>query len=126
MSFNLTEHIINYIFSRTYSYFSEIKEQPVSNLPIPEVSEHDYNMPYDYAMLQENTPVCKGLYLECSERLFTKPTEEIPPCGDAKWSWFAAIYKDGRYLCGGTLINQQWLLTSAHCVMNFECVQKKI
>jgi secreted trypsin-like serine protease len=37
-----------------------------------------------------------------------------------QFPWQAAIYKytaDGRYFCGGTLYNEQWILTAGQCVI---------
>jgi secreted trypsin-like serine protease len=37
-----------------------------------------------------------------------------------QFPWQAAIYKytaDGRYFCGGSLYNEQWILTAAQCVI---------
>jgi hypothetical protein len=38
-----------------------------------------------------------------------------------QFPWQAAIYKytaDGRYFCGGTLFNEQWILTAGQCVID--------
>ena len=38
---------------------------------------------------------------------------------DAKhgaWPWQAAIYVNGSFRCGGVFINEDWVLTVAHCV----------
>ncbi|XP_040035753.2 serine protease 27 [Gasterosteus aculeatus] len=55
----------------------------------------------------------------------------IPACGQApkntrivggqnappgSWPWFASIETDGRPSCAGSLINDQWVLTAAHCL----------
>ncbi|KAH9509655.1 Transmembrane protease serine 3 [Bulinus truncatus] len=33
-----------------------------------------------------------------------------------KYPWQVSIRQDGYHICGGTLINNQWVLTAAHCV----------
>uniref|UniRef100_A0A3Q2QZF4 Peptidase S1 domain-containing protein n=1 Tax=Fundulus heteroclitus TaxID=8078 RepID=A0A3Q2QZF4_FUNHE len=38
--------------------------------------------------------------------------EEAPP---GSWPWQVSIHSFGR-ICGGSLINDQWVLTAAHCV----------
>lgn len=98
------------------SYVKNLQKQPVSNEPLAEVPEREY---YDSKVLKDGTPVCTGLYIECGDRLYTTP-KEIKPCGDAVWSWFAAVYKEGKYLCSGTLISMDWVLTSTYCAQSVE------
>lgn len=31
------------------------------------------------------------------------------------WPWQAALYRDGDFQCGATLITHQWLLSASHC-----------
>ncbi|RXG54128.1 Enteropeptidase [Armadillidium vulgare] len=38
------------------------------------------------------------------------------------WPWHAALYKEGEYQCGATLINKQWLLSAGHCFYSAEFV----
>lgn len=33
----------------------------------------------------------------------------------AAWPWIVSIYKNGRFFCGGVIINELWILTAAHC-----------
>lgn len=38
------------------------------------------------------------------------------PSQPAAWPWLVSIYKNGIFHCGGVLINEQWIVTAAHCV----------
>lgn len=31
------------------------------------------------------------------------------------WPWQAALYRDGDFQCGATLISAEWLLSASHC-----------
>lgn len=32
------------------------------------------------------------------------------------WPFLVAIYKDGKFYCGGVILNELWILTAAHCL----------
>lgn len=32
------------------------------------------------------------------------------------WPYIVALYKDGYFHCGGTIINENWILSAAHCM----------
>ena len=32
------------------------------------------------------------------------------------YPWMAALFVDGKYFCGGTLISEEWVVSAAHCV----------
>ena len=32
------------------------------------------------------------------------------------WGWQIGLKSLGRFICGGSLINSQWVVTAAHCV----------
>ncbi|OQV19298.1 putative Atrial natriuretic peptide-converting enzyme [Hypsibius exemplaris] len=39
---------------------------------------------------------------------------------EGKYPWTAALYHDGKFLCAATIVDQNWILTAAHCVIGME------
>ncbi|KAG7334874.1 hypothetical protein KOW79_001470 [Hemibagrus wyckioides] len=39
------------------------------------------------------------------------------------WPWQVSIQKDGFHFCGGSLINQNWVLSAAHCFQSYTAPQ---
>ncbi|CAH1789765.1 unnamed protein product [Owenia fusiformis] len=33
-----------------------------------------------------------------------------------RWPWMADLLSNGRHICGGSILNANWILTAAHCV----------
>ena len=55
----------------------------------------------------------------CGKRMVEVSSRYIANGEDAahgNWPWHAALYMGNIYFCGGTLINEQFVITAAHCV----------
>lgn len=51
------------------------------------------------------------------------PEARIVGGDDAKpmeYPFIVAIYKDGNFHCGGSIYNENWIITAAHCARDFE------
>lgn len=35
--------------------------------------------------------------------------------GLGSWPWQAALYKEGEFQCGATLLSDTWLVSAGHC-----------
>lgn len=35
--------------------------------------------------------------------------------GLGAWPWQAALYKEGEFQCGATLLSDSWLVSAGHC-----------
>ena len=61
---------------------------------------------------------CNGL--ECGRRPAFVPKdslarEEFDASLHGDWPWHVALYKNGQHVCDGTLIEDQWIMTTASC-----------
>ncbi|XP_069014899.1 serine protease 27-like, partial [Embiotoca jacksoni] len=45
---------------------------------------------------------------------------------EGSWPWQVALYMYGSFSCGGSLINDQWVLTAAHCITRDDLQRSKI
>ena len=57
---------------------------------------------------------CEGN--SCTERRIVGGSVSLP--GD--WPATVAIYRDGVFICGGTIVSPDWVITAAHCVWGYE------
>lgn len=59
---------------------------------------------------------CKNF--ECGIRTQATSTARIVGGASSSignWPWQIAFYKEGKYQCGGALINDRWIISAAHC-----------
>ncbi|CAB3376503.1 Hypothetical predicted protein [Cloeon dipterum] len=100
-----------------FSHYARFSIRPVflSSLPIYHENKH---MQLKRGSSGAPALMCDGLWIECGNRIYTPPSKSISPCGNCSWPWFSALYLDGNYLCGATIIDQQRLITSKSCVQN--------
>lgn len=42
------------------------------------------------------------------------------PSQPAAWPWVVSIYRNGLFHCGGVIINENWIVTAAHCVDKYK------
>ena len=37
-----------------------------------------------------------------------------------RWPYTVSIQRDGQFICGGTIINPEWIITVGHCVYGYD------
>ncbi|CAL8143902.1 unnamed protein product [Orchesella dallaii] len=60
---------------------------------------------------------CQDLQCGVAPRAYTQRARIVGGANSlpGKWPWQAALYKNGEYQCGATLISSRWLLSAGHC-----------
>ena len=38
------------------------------------------------------------------------------------WPFVVALFKNGNFHCGGVIVNEDWILTAAHCVQGYDFI----
>ena len=66
----------------------------------------------------------KLIFLECGER---RPGETKIVGGKqteiGEYPWMAALMYNSFHFCGGSLVNDRWVVTAAHCVKRYKLTQ---
>lgn len=63
---------------------------------------------------------CNGL--ECGRRpayvnqdSLARNLDDMSSSLHGDWPWHVALYKNGQHVCDGTLIDDQWIMTTSSC-----------
>ena len=75
-----------------------------------------------------DTDECQLVNLTCSsQQCGIRPLyhNADPPISEdlnaeGQWPWHVSIHREGDFICGATLVSNQWLLTSHDCAQRFE------
>jgi len=73
---------------------------------------------------RQSSSSCSYVETECSPYptcgvmpLYSFLGQETPMYGHGVFPWTANLYKDGKYLCGATLMHQEWVLIGEGCAV---------
>uniref|UniRef100_A0A8C5WJD2 Peptidase S1 domain-containing protein n=1 Tax=Leptobrachium leishanense TaxID=445787 RepID=A0A8C5WJD2_9ANUR len=53
--------------------------------------------------------------VQCGSPGITNHIADTTNAVDGEWPWQVAIQYNGSFICGGSLISEQWVLSAAHC-----------
>uniref|UniRef100_A0A1B6DXW5 Peptidase S1 domain-containing protein n=1 Tax=Clastoptera arizonana TaxID=38151 RepID=A0A1B6DXW5_9HEMI len=74
--------------------------------------DQNYRTEYEPEILFEGEPLL-DLKRVTRQYLGIVGGVETPP---GAWPWIVALYQNGYFHCGGVILNEDWVLTAAHCV----------
>uniref|UniRef100_G3QJV2 Transmembrane serine protease 13 n=1 Tax=Gorilla gorilla gorilla TaxID=9595 RepID=G3QJV2_GORGO len=77
-----------------------------------------YNSTIQESLHRSECPSQRYISLQCSHCGLRAMTGRIVGgalASDSKWPWQVSLHFGTTHICGGTLIDAQWVLTAAHC-----------
>ncbi|KAM9221477.1 transmembrane protease serine 13 isoform 1-T1 [Dugong dugon] len=77
-----------------------------------------YNSTIQESLRRSECPSQHYVSLQCSHCGLRAMTGRIVGgtlASESKWPWQVSLHYGTTHICGGTLINDQWVLTAAHC-----------
>ncbi|XP_030630907.1 testisin [Chanos chanos] len=64
------------------------------------------------------TPLDCGAFTECGVAPLNNRVVGGQDAPQGAWPWQVSLHYQGGHICGGTLINSEWVLTAAHCILS--------
>ncbi|CAG2119081.1 unnamed protein product, partial [Medioppia subpectinata] len=92
----------------TYVYYNILIPVFTCKYPTPHPTRPNPTIPYAIIAIAECgvRPVANGV----RRRIIGGQSSS-----QGSWPWTVALYREGEFQCGGVIIDDQWLLTAAHC-----------
>ncbi|XP_037063436.1 transmembrane protease serine 13 isoform X3 [Peromyscus leucopus] len=78
----------------------------------------EYNSTIQESLHRSECPSQRYVSLQCSHCGLRAMTGKIvggAQTSETKWPWQVSLHFGSTHICGGTLIDAQWVLTAAHC-----------